>query len=64
MSELIRLSLTPTEGLLIGTFLDGAMEQYEAASVEERQDPDLQMMCDMCKRIRPYLPKVESEKTA
>lgn len=38
--SLIRLSLTPTEGLLIGVFLDGAIEQYEAASVEERQDPD------------------------
>jgi hypothetical protein len=57
-TEIIRLSLTPTEGLLIGTFLDGAMEQYEAASIEERQDADLQAMYEMCKRIRPFLPKV------
>lgn len=59
MAELIRLSLTPAEGLLIGVFLDGAMEQFEAASIEERQDADLQAMYDMCKRIRPFLPKVE-----
>lgn len=60
MADLIRLSLTPSEGLLIGVFLDGAMEQYEAASIEERQDTDLQAMYDMCKRIRPFLPKVEA----
>lgn len=59
MAELIRLSLTPTEGLLIGTFLDGAMEQVEAASPEERQDADIQAMYEMCKRLRPYLPKVQ-----
>lgn len=58
MSEIIRLSLTPAEGLLIGVFLDGAMEQYEAASIEERQDSDLQAIYEMCKRIRPFLPKV------
>jgi hypothetical protein len=60
MAELIRLSLTPAEGLLIGVFLDGAMEQYESASVEERQDADLQAMYEMCKRIRPFLPKAEA----
>lgn len=60
MSELIRLSLTPVEGLLIGVFLDGAMEQYEAASIEERQDSDLQAMYDMCKRLRPFLPRAEA----
>ena len=58
-NEIIRLSLTPTEGLLIGVFIDGAMEQYEAASVEERQDPDLQRMYDICKRLRPFLPRTE-----
>ena len=58
MSEIIRLSLTPAEGLLIGVFLDGAIEQYEAASIEERQDADLQTMYEMCKRLRPFLPKV------
>lgn len=59
MSEIIRLSLTPSEGLLIGVFLDGAMEQYEAASIEDRQDTDLQAMYEMCKRIRPFLPRAE-----
>lgn len=59
MAEIIRLSLTPAEGLLIGVFLDGAMEQYEASSIEDRQDADLQAMYDMCKRIRPFLPRVE-----
>jgi hypothetical protein len=58
MAEIIRLSLTPTEGLLIGVFLDGAIEQYESASPEERNDPDLQKMYDICKRLRPYLPVV------
>lgn len=60
MSELIRLSLTPAEGFLIGVFLDGAMEQYEAASIEERQDSDLQAVYDMCKRLRPFLPRAEA----
>lgn len=60
MAEIIRLALTPSEGLLIGVFLDGAMEQYESASIEERQDTDLQAMYDMCKRIRPFLPRVEA----
>lgn len=59
MAELIRLSLTPTEGLLLGVFLDSAMEQVESASVEERQDGDIQTMYDMCKRLRPFLPKAE-----
>lgn len=57
MSEIIRLSLTPMEGLLIGSFIDGFMEQYEASSVEERNDKDLQVAYEMCKRVRPYLPK-------
>lgn len=55
--ELIRLTLTPMEGLLIGTMLDAAMEQYEAASVEERNDPDLVLAYDIWKRVRPFLPK-------
>lgn len=57
---LIRLSLTPAEGMLIGVFLDGAIEQYEAASIEERQDADLQAMYEMCKRLRPYLPSARA----
>lgn len=59
MSELIRLSLTPAEGMLLGSFIDGFTEQYEGASVEERQDADLIVAYDMCKRLRPYLPKAE-----
>lgn len=59
MAGIIRLSLTPVEGLLIGTFLDGAIEQYEAATIEERQDEDLVRMYEICKRIRPYLPRAE-----
>jgi len=56
MIQIIRLDLNFQEGLLIGTFLDGAMEQYEAASIEERHDPDIQMMYDICKKLRPLLP--------
>jgi hypothetical protein len=59
MAELIRLSLTHMEGIMLGAFLDSAMEQVEAASVEERQDGDIQMMYDMCKRLRQFLPKAE-----
>lgn len=57
--SLIRLSLTPAEGLLIGSFIDGFMEQYEASSVEERQDKDLQVAYGMCLKLRPYLPSVK-----
>ena len=59
MGNLIRLSLTQGEGLLIGSFIDGFIEQYESSSVEERQDKDLQMAYEMCKRLRPFLPKVD-----
>lgn len=55
-SEIYNLSLTLAEAVLIGAFLDGAMEQYESASLEERQDPGLQLMYSTCKRLRPYLP--------
>lgn len=60
MAELIRISLTPAEGMMIGVFLDVAMEQVEAASIEERQDADIQAMYEMCKRIRPFLPRAEA----
>lgn len=58
MSEnLIRLTLTPAEGLMIGVMIDAAIEQFEAASIEERNDPDMIVAYDIWKRLRPYLPR-------
>ena len=59
MTNLIRLTLTPQEGLLIGSFIDGFMEEFANSSVEERQDSDLMMAYEMCCKIRPYLPKLK-----
>ena len=59
MDNLIRLTLTPTEGLMIGTLLDAVIEQHASASIEERNDPGIARMYDICTRIRPFLPKVK-----
>ncbi len=62
MAELIRLTLTAQEGLLLGSFIDGFMEQFEGSSIEDRQDPDILVAYEMCVKMRPYLPKLKESK--
>jgi len=57
---IIRLSLTPAEGLLIGLMLDAAIEQYEAASFEERNDEDIKRAHSIWLNVRRYLPSLEA----
>jgi len=58
MSQLIRLTLTPQEGIMIAVMLRAAADQYESASIEERNDPDMIAAYDIWMKILKFLPSV------
>jgi hypothetical protein len=59
LSAPIHITLTIEEGLLIGTMIEAAIEQYDNSSIEEQSDPDIIRAVAMWRRIRPLLPSIQ-----
>ena len=61
MNQIIRLTLTPQEGVMIAVMLQAAVEQYEVASIEERNDPDMVVAYEIWTKLLKLLPSVEGK---